>query len=221
MSKQKYYAVRVGRKKGIYNTWDECHIQVDGYPNAQYKSFKTIKEAEMYLENKDVPIIKEKKKTTKPKVNITNAYIEGILRNSAESTVNAFVDGSYDKANEKYSYGAYIILKDDRLSFMQVFDDEEGLKYNNFSGEIKGAMMAVRWAIDNGYKKIHLFYDYEGIEKFATGEYKKTNNPISEEYKKFILEAKRKIWIQFFKITSHTNITYNDKADQLAKDALK
>ena len=43
---QKYYAVRTGKKPGIYNTWEECKAVVDGYPGAQYKSFKTREEAD-------------------------------------------------------------------------------------------------------------------------------------------------------------------------------
>ena len=44
----KYYAVRCGRKPGIYYSWDICKKVVDGYPGAKYKSFKTKEEAEKY-----------------------------------------------------------------------------------------------------------------------------------------------------------------------------
>ena len=37
----KYYAVRIGRKSGIYRSWDECKRQVDGFPYAKFKSFLT------------------------------------------------------------------------------------------------------------------------------------------------------------------------------------
>jgi ribonuclease HI len=47
---KKYYAVRSGRKPGIYRTWDECKAQVDGYANAQYKGFSSREEAEAYLD---------------------------------------------------------------------------------------------------------------------------------------------------------------------------
>lgn len=36
------------KKPGIYNTWEECKAVVDGYPGAQYKSFKTREEAEAF-----------------------------------------------------------------------------------------------------------------------------------------------------------------------------
>lgn len=47
--KQKFYAVVKGYTPGIYTTWDEAKTQVDGYPGAVFKSFKTRKEAEESL----------------------------------------------------------------------------------------------------------------------------------------------------------------------------
>ena len=38
----KFYAVRKGRKPGIYSTWSECEAQVKGFPKAEYKSFRQI-----------------------------------------------------------------------------------------------------------------------------------------------------------------------------------
>ena len=35
----KYYAVKKGRKTGIFTTWDDCKAQVNGYKGAVYKSF--------------------------------------------------------------------------------------------------------------------------------------------------------------------------------------
>lgn len=46
---KKYYAVRNGRKAGVFDTWDEAKKQVVGYPGAMYKSFKTKKEALDYI----------------------------------------------------------------------------------------------------------------------------------------------------------------------------
>ncbi len=44
--KQKFYVVWEGLDTGIYKTWDECLAKVKGYPNAKYKSFDTLAEAE-------------------------------------------------------------------------------------------------------------------------------------------------------------------------------
>lgn len=39
MAKRKYYVVWVGREPGIYEDWDDCLEQVDGFPGARYKAF--------------------------------------------------------------------------------------------------------------------------------------------------------------------------------------
>jgi ribonuclease HI len=40
MAKQKYYVVWKGKEPGIYSSWDDCKKQIDGFPEAVYKSFK-------------------------------------------------------------------------------------------------------------------------------------------------------------------------------------
>lgn len=48
----KFYAIREGRQAGIIvGTWDECKRLVDGYPGAKYKSFRSEKEAQKYLDD--------------------------------------------------------------------------------------------------------------------------------------------------------------------------
>ncbi len=44
--KKKYYVVWKGRKTGIFQTWAECKAQIDGYPQARYKSYEQLAEAE-------------------------------------------------------------------------------------------------------------------------------------------------------------------------------
>ena len=42
----KFYVVWKGRKPGIYTDWNSCKAQVDQFPGARYKSFKTQAEAD-------------------------------------------------------------------------------------------------------------------------------------------------------------------------------
>ncbi|CAG8584525.1 28820_t:CDS:2 [Racocetra persica] len=51
-TKPGYYAVRKGRKTGIYLTWDECKVQVNKFHNAMYKKFPTRTEAQNFIEGK-------------------------------------------------------------------------------------------------------------------------------------------------------------------------
>ena len=50
MAAKKVYAVRRGKIIGILDSWDACKEAVDGYPGAEYKSFKTLEEARAYME---------------------------------------------------------------------------------------------------------------------------------------------------------------------------
>lgn len=48
-----YYAVREGRHKGVYRSWDECRSNVSGYSGAQYAKFDTADQASAYMESQD------------------------------------------------------------------------------------------------------------------------------------------------------------------------
>ncbi len=45
----KFYAVRRGRKRGVYATWREAQEQVALYPGAEHASFPTRAQAEAYV----------------------------------------------------------------------------------------------------------------------------------------------------------------------------
>ena len=50
-----YYAVKVGRRAGIYAQWDEAKAQVEKFPGAIHKKFKSLNEAKEYLGEAAVP----------------------------------------------------------------------------------------------------------------------------------------------------------------------
>eukprot|EP00980_Cylindrotheca_fusiformis_P028516 scaffold22607_cov123-Cylindrotheca_fusiformis.AAC.13 len=50
MPKTKFYAVAIGKKVGVYNTWAECQAQVNGYPGNKFKSFKDRQHALAFVE---------------------------------------------------------------------------------------------------------------------------------------------------------------------------
>ncbi|MDU2132368.1 MAG: RNase H family protein, partial [Finegoldia magna] len=91
--------------------------------------------------------------------------------------------------------------------------------HRNVSGEVSGSVFAIKKAVELKMDKITIFYDYQGIESWANGDWK-TNNNLTKSYKKFIDEIKPQIDINFVKVKGHSNDTYNDMADELAKQAL-
>lgn len=56
----KFYVVWKGRNTGIFEDWDSCKKSIEGFEGAQYKSFKTLAEAEEALKKGFYPSIKPK-----------------------------------------------------------------------------------------------------------------------------------------------------------------
>ena len=54
----------------------------------------------------------------------------------------------------------------------------------NVAGEIYGSMAAMKYALEKGIKKLSIYYDYMGIAKWCTGEWK-TNKDGTIAYKKY------------------------------------
>lgn len=59
----KFYVVWKGRTTGILEDWESCKKSVEAFEGAQYKSFKTLKEAQEALKKGFYPSIKPKKET--------------------------------------------------------------------------------------------------------------------------------------------------------------
>ncbi|HDX9541509.1 MULTISPECIES: viroplasmin family protein [Bacillus] len=212
MAKKKFYAVKVGRNKGIYETWAECKEQVDGFPGAEYKSFSTIEEAENFIGSTDT--------LTKGDNGKSNVEIDAFINGIDESTLVAFVDGSYDASSQAYGYGVVLINKDKDIEKITGSDnDKDYVESRNVAGEIEGVKTAITHAVGKGYEKVVIFYDYEGIEKWATGSWN-AKVATSKEYVHFIRDMERCIDIEFNKVKAHSGIEYNELADELAKKSL-
>jgi len=133
----------------------------------------------------------------------------------------AYVDGSYDDKIKKYSFGCILLTPSgETIKECGNGDNPASLAIRNIAGEMLGAMYAVKWAMVNGYSEIELRYDYAGIEKWVTGEWK-AKNELVRKYATAMNDWKKTIRIGFLKITAHSNNKYNDMADALAKSALK
>lgn len=201
----KFYAVRKGRSHGIFYSWAECEKQVKGFPGAEYKSFKTLAEAEKYM------------LSGKSSECDSNDQIALVIANIDKDSAIAFVDGSF--SNGIYSFGAVIFTKNCEKELSCSYKNEANASSRNVAGEIMGAKAAISYAIAEQKKNITLYYDYKGIELWANKDWK-ANLPLTHEYVNFIDEAREKIDINFVHVNAHTGIEYNERVDRLAKDAL-
>lgn len=116
-----------------------------------------------------------------------NEKIEQEINNLKIGEVIAFVDGSYSPdagRDEKYSFGVILITNETKDNLYKAFVDKDNMKSRNIAGEIEGVKQAILWAIDSNKQRIKIFYDYEGIEKWAMKEWK-SKTMVSQEYSKF------------------------------------
>lgn len=205
MAKQKFYAVRKGKVTGIFDNWNECKNSVDGFSGAEYKSFSTEDEAKRYM-NYD----KSKSATS------DNSAITEI--DSPEKVI-AYIDGSYKESINRYSFGCVFITSQHIFEEFGYGDEPEALAIRNVAGEMQGAIFATTWAKKNNYKSIEIRYDYEGIEKWVTKEWK-ANNPFVKIYVERMQTLIKEVNVSFTKVNAHSGDEYNDRADYLAKKAL-
>ena len=209
----KYYAVQKGRKPGIYESWKECQEQTDGYVGAVYKSFKTIEEAEEFIKQNGYGT--STKKRTKECNQKTECY--DIIK-VPEGTCIAYVDGSFNSKTNIYGYGV-LFLPNNEI-YQGTGNNTEASSMRNVAGELCGAMRAVKEAIQLGYKEIIIHHDYEGIAKWVTGQWK-ANLTCTQQYVEYMKKHQKKINIKFKKVAAHTGVLYNEKVDQLAKEAVQ
>ena len=194
----KFYAVKKGKKTGIFSTWDECKEQVTGYKGAVYKSFKTLSEAEAFLEKNEEKI-----------ENIEE--VDGVY---------AYIDGSFDRVSGIYGSGVVIVDGDEKYEYKHAGNREDYAQLHNVAGELEAAKFVMWYAVDKKIKEITLFYDYQGIEAWAVGDWK-ANLPYTQDYVKFYNKVKTAVKVNFVKVKAHTGIELNEVVDKLAKEAIE
>lgn len=194
MAKKKYYVVTDGKAPGIYDTWEICSKVLQEH-GGRCKGFSELKEAENYLHGvKDV----------------AEEY----------SGLTAFVDGSFEVSVGRYGFGCVILQPgEEPLEYYGSGNNEASAALRNVTGEMLGAMFAVKWALAHGQSEILICYDYEGIEKWSTGLWK-AKTELTVRYANAMKDWGNSIRIDFRKIAAHTGNTYNERADQLAKKAI-
>ncbi|HPZ29791.1 MAG TPA: ribonuclease H family protein [Defluviitoga sp.] len=192
---KKYYAVKKGRKTGIFETWEECKNQVYGFPNSEFKSFKTKEEAVAFLTGS----------------NTSEQYPAG--------TLIAYVDGSYEHKTKIYGSGIVFLENDSKKTYSFAGNNPEYAKSRNIAGEISAAIYVMEYAESNKYEKLIINHDYIGLEKWAKGDWK-TNKKVTIAYKNCYDIFSKLLIIEFVWVKSHSGDHYNDLADKLAKKAL-
>ncbi len=210
MAKKKVYAIKEGfdfsKNERVQNklvdSWSECQKYIKGVKGAIYKSFEDINEAKSFLQKGSELLRKGKDK-----------YDENCL--------HVYVDGSYNSASRRFSYGV-VAVKDDIVEYVHGGSGKnaEGNNIRQIAGELKASVEGVEYALNNKHKKVVIFHDYEGICHHATGFWQRKDKSSQEYYEKMNNLMKKGIEIQFVQVKSHEEDLFNEMADTICKKEL-
>lgn len=235
-----YYAVKKGRKIGLYKTWEECKKQINGYSEAEHKKVQGKIAALKYI-NPNLVVKKDKKdnrnNTKKRKANgvVKKGYDVKPIKSTAnvkrteifidpKSLKNqyefiAFVDGSYDRLTQTYGSGVIVLRDNDLYDTYSKLGHDEWNQWN-ITGELEATKLALTKAREEGAKNVAIYHDLMNISLWATGEWK-AKSQYTQEYVRFIEEASKEMNIYFIKVKAHSDESiYNDLADEIAKNAI-
>lgn len=202
-----FYAVKAGRKTGVYRTWEECKPQVDGYLGAKYRKFNYLIDAENYLvDDKSKKNIKDFK-----------SLGENVEYTFKIDDYSVYVDGSFNAEQNLISY-ASVLVKNDReiIEIRQgVLPDIYLTKYRHIYGELVAAVEGVKMLRERKIFKAKMYHDFDGIEELIGGG-QDPKNIVTRTYRK-LMDENTDVNIEYIKVKSHSGHKLNAYDDRLDK----
>ncbi|MDD9820387.1 MAG: ribonuclease H family protein [Nitrospira sp.] len=202
----KFYAVRDGRKPGIYTTWPACEAQVREFPRARYKSFSTREDAKAFLAGASPAATPAASAATRQTTNVVHIWVDGAWLQQGE---------------EPPRFGwAYVILNGEqelhRGKGHAVPADAQ--QHRNVAAEIQAVVHALTWCRNHGITTATIYFDYQGLASWVQGAWK-TRTPFTQSY----VAQVRALGMQLTwkKVRAHSGEKYNELVDQLAKEAAR
>jgi ribonuclease HI len=113
--KQKYYVVWQGRQTGVFTDWRECEKQIKGMEGAQYKSFDSLKEAEVAIQRSYWEFVK--KAGAKPALKSAPASVGKPIQRSL------VVDAAWNTATGDMEYQGIFLETGQKLFLMGPYAD--------------------------------------------------------------------------------------------------
>ena len=133
-----------------------------------------------------------------------------------------YIDGSYNPKTNRAGYGIVVlngesIVVEERQK--EVFDRDFKLM-RNVCGELSAMFWVLEYIKKKGIKKAEVYCDYIGLIKWTDGSWTPQKNK-TIEYKNLVEKTRERCEINFHKVKAHSGDKYNNKADRLAKSAIK
>jgi ribonuclease HI len=228
-AKKKYYAVAVGKTRGIFTQWfgpSGAEVQVRGYPGAVYKGFTNLQEAEMFLEKHPAKPTRHAA-AAKPKRTVSKAGTAqhaGSARQSAtKGRIVIYTDGGAINNPGPGGYGVVIV----RGSTMQELSKGYRLTTNNRM-ELRACIAALSAIKNPAAIVLHSDSKYviNGITKGWAEKWRangwmrtKTEPAQNPDLWERLLQLCAKHDVQFKWVKGHAGIAGNERCDELATQA--
>lgn len=200
-----YYVVHKGKSPGIYSTWNECKVNVQGYKGAKFKKFDNIEQANKYL-------------------------VDGILEEEEDdkleidpNALKIYTDGSLIKRHGYMGcgYGLYVPKYNLRQGSI-LFDN----KTNN-RAELSAVLDSILFASSREEKSVTIYTDSSYVihifgktgEKYRKRGYKNVKN---KDLVEKAVNMKNSVRLVFVHVKAHSGdveseeVRGNDMADKIA-----
>jgi ribonuclease HI len=216
MAKRKrFYAVKVGRKPGIYTEWfgkNGAEAQVKGYPKAVFKGFPTREDAERFLMDDIKSNSIKKPKSTKKQ--ILGSYPHSTIIYTDGGCINNPGPGGYGvviikgKSREELSAG-YRLTTNNRMELMACIVGLQSLKVPSSVAVYSDSKYVVD-GISKGWAK-----------KWQSNNWMRPNKQRAEnaDLWKQLLALCEKHKVKFVWVKGHAGNIENERCDQLANEA--
>ena len=180
----KFYAVKKGKKTGIFSTWSECQEQVQGYPSAVFKSFKTQEDAENYMYHIAEP--------TSPLV---------------PENDDVFVYYSLKKKDDYYVLAVGLQTVREKMYYVTKLQ----LNFDIFYTRLYAVLAALELVANEGYKNVKLFFDDISVHNYISREWnplKGKNKEITTDYFNIfmLLTESKHMMVDFCVIPEHNDM---------------
>ena len=193
----KYYAVAEGRGiiPSIYSSWAECQPYVKGV-RAVYKGFEDQKSAIGFiLKNSANPSAAARLLQDQG----FRVDLESIIGSNETNrpSLTASVSAKYDPRTGIADY--LVTIKKDGKELHRLSGSVQTPEMRHIDAELAATKAAIEYAKASKEPSIQVLNKYDGISKWASGEWK-AKNRIVHEYVDFVFQNSGKIQISFGKL---------------------
>lgn len=182
---KKFYVVWQGHQSGIYDNWSECKNQIKGFPNAKYKSFMSLAEAQLAFRD-----------------SYTNHYNYGAQKKSKKTSIAQFnneiikdsiaVDAACSGANGPMEYQGVVTVTGQLLFRKGPYQDG-----TNNVGEFLGLVHAMAYLQNQKNTTTAIYSDSRTAMAWVRK--KKANTTLKRTGKNddlFTLISRAEIWLK-------------------------